>query len=365
MSGRVFQVIMAGGSGTRFWPASRVSNPKQFLALVSDRPLIREAFDRAAAFSNAGDVYIAAGLSHRDKVLETLPGLDPSHYIAEPCARNTAPCIGLAALRLSAIDPAGVMIVSPADHVYGDPSELYRCLGLAVESARRQDVLVTLGIKPTRAETGYGYIEVGSDTGPDVMRVERFVEKPDAETAERYLRSGRHLWNSGVFVWRTEVILEAIRRHVPDLWRGLKTIEKALGGSDEDSVIREVFESLNAESIDYAVLEKEKEVLVVPTDPGWSDVGSWDAVAELRSADPARTVIAKEPGYQGEVVTIDSEGCFVVPSAESGRAIALIGVKDLVVVDTGDALLVCRKGASQSVREVVKELAAKGRNGLL
>ena len=365
MPERVFQVIMAGGSGTRFWPASRAGRPKQFLALVSDRPLIRQAFDRAAAFSDAADVWVAAGLSHRSKVLEALPDLDPARYIAEPFGRNTAPCIGLAALMLSRIDPRGVMIVSPADHVTTDPAELYRALGLAVESARSQDALVTLGIKPTRPETGYGYIEAGGDADSAVRRAARFVEKPDAATAERYVRSGRYLWNSGVFVWRTDVILRAIRRHVPDLWSGLEAIDEALGRPDEAAVIRRVFESLPAESIDYAVLEKESEVLVVPTDPGWSDVGSWDAVAELRSADPAGTVIAEAPGYRGDVVAIDSEGCFVVPSAESGRAIALIGVKDLVIVDTGDALLVCRKGASQSVRQVVKTLEGRGRNDLL
>ncbi len=365
MKDGVFHVIMAGGSGTRFWPLSRAGRPKQFLALVGEASLLRQAHDRAAAMAGADSVYIAAGLAQKETVLAAIPGLDPSRFIGEPCPRNTAPCVGLSALRLRRLDPEAVMVASPADHVYTRPDVLRQAIDAGVEAARGTRALVTLGIRPSRAETGYGYIEVGSLSTPGVHRVVRFVEKPDAGTAARYLRSGRFLWNSGVFVWRIGAILDAIRSCAPELWEGLGTIDAAMGGPDEEKVIERVFTSLRAVSIDHAVLEKASEVLVVPADPGWSDVGSWDAVAELHAADAAGNAVTGMAGARPEIVNVDSRDCFVAASPESGRSIALIGAENLVVVDTGDALLICRKGATQSVRKVVERLKASGRADLV
>ena len=360
----VSHVIMAGGSGTRFWPVSRAGLPKQFLPLVGEQPLIRQAHDRAASMSGERSVYIAAGMAHRAMILEALPGFDPARFIAEPCARNTAPCVGLAALTLRRADPDGVMVVAPADHVYTDTPALVRAIESAVEAARAGEALVTLGIRPSRPDTGFGYVEMEETPSPGlppgVRRARRFVEKPDAATAKGYVASGRFLWNSGLFVWRTRAILRAIETCAPEVWKGLTRIDAALGGPDEQRVVREAFDTMPSISIDYAVMEKAPEVLVVPADPGWSDVGSWDAVAELHDTDAAGNGVVA-PG--GEVLHVNASQCFVYST--TGRFISVVGASDLVIVDAGDALLVCRRGESQSVRAVVDALKARGRGELV
>ncbi|HZE89453.1 MAG TPA: mannose-1-phosphate guanylyltransferase, partial [Verrucomicrobiae bacterium] len=312
----IYHVIMAGGSGTRFWPASRRSRPKQFLSLSGDASLIRQTFDRCAMSGPAGRILVSAGEEHRAGVAAELPELPASRFIGEPVARNTAPAVGLSALRLSLIDPGAVAVFCPADHVYSRPEAYAGAIARAAEVARAGGHLVTLGIRPTRPETGYGYIEAGGAEASGALRASRFIEKPDAETAASLAISGRHYWNAGVFVWRVEAILEAIRLHHPVLHEGLERIRAALGsaGAAADdplarpavrSAIREEFESQPAISIDYAVMEKARNVLVVPCDAGWSDVGSWDAVAELAGADAAGNALD-----QG-VVAIESSGNLV------------------------------------------------------
>jgi len=358
---------MAGGSGTRFWPVSRSRRPKQFLALVGERSLLRQAFDRAAAMSGEQNVYVASGAAQRDMVMQALPGFDPRRLIVEPIARNTAPCVGLAALRLLRVDQEAVMVVWPADHVYTNQEALRQAIELAVAAADSGPALVTLGITPSRPETGYGYIEVqdGAAAGPGARRAARFVEKPDLATAREYVASGRFLWNSGVFAWKVGSILRQIETCAPGLWSGLQTIAAAMGQPAEERIISETFASLPSISIDHAVMEKTQEVLVVPVDPGWSDVGSWDAAADLHATDAAGNAFAGDPGAVDQVVLVGSRDCFVYASGDPGRPIALVGVEDLIVVDAGDALLVCRRGDSQSVRAVVEALKVRGRNDVL
>jgi mannose-1-phosphate guanylyltransferase len=267
------------------------------------------------------------------------------------------------------------MVVSPADHVYTNPGALRQAIGLAVAAAAAGPALVTLGITPSRPETGYGYIELvgeaeasasaGPTPPPGVRRAARFVEKPDLATAAGYLSSGRFLWNSGVFAWKVSSILRQIEICAPDLWRDLKAIDAALGRPDEERVIAQAFASMASISIDYAVMEKTRDVLVVPVDPGWSDVGSWDAAAELHATDAAGNAFAGDAGAADHVLNVGSRDCFVYTSGGSGRPIALVNVEDLIVVDAGDALLICRKGDSQSVRAVVEALKARGRQDLL
>ncbi len=363
----VYHVIMAGGSGTRFWPVSRASRPKQFLSLVGDRPLLRQAYERAVAMSGPDAVYVAAGESHRGMVERALPGFDTRRLIAEPCARNTGPCVGLSALMLAELDPDAVMVVAPADHVYTRPQALADALAVAVNEARSADCLVTLGIRPTRPDTGYGYIEVMGDEAARegvVRRTARFVEKPDEPTALAYLASGRFLWNSGVFVWRLRVILDAIARYAPDLNEGLGRIRAIRSGPGTQEELGAEFASMPSISIDYAVLEKAQDVRVVAVDPGWSDVGSWDAVAELQEAAHAAGH-AQEQEEDERVVRVGSKRCFFFEGTEGRRVVALVGVEDLIVVDAGDAVLICRKGDSQSVRTVVEALRSRGRNDLL
>ncbi len=362
----LYHVIMAGGSGTRFWPVSRRDRPKQFLELVGRGAMIRQTSDRCAGSGPAERIFVSAGEEHRRAVMAALPELPPERFIGEPVARNTAPAIGLSALALSLIDPEALAVFCPADHIYTDRVAYHEAIGLAVGAAAAGEHLVTLGITPARPETGFGYIEGGDPTDrPGVRRVKRFIEKPKIDRAREMASSERHFWNSGVFIWKVSSILAAIERHHPVLAEGLARIRgSARAAAGEETirdlfslpgirdVVREVFTSQPAISIDYAVMEKAPNVLVVPCDPGWSDVGSWDAIAELGKADAEGNVLS------GDAVFLDARDNFV---RAEGRLIALAGVDGLIVVDTPDALLICRRGDSQRVREVVAALTKAGR----
>ncbi len=370
MIDNLYHVLMAGGSGTRFWPVSRSGLAKQFLPLAGPTSLIRQTFDRCAGIGRAELIFVSAGERHREAVMQELPALEPHRFIAEPVARNTAPAVGLSAMRLFLLDPDAVAVFCPADHVFTDPGAYALAIEAAAGAAASGDWLVTLGICPTRPETGYGYIEAGEPSGiPGALGVARFVEKPDARTAERLAASGRHYWNSGVFAWRVASILAAIGRHYRSLAEGLTLFRKAVRaqvpeGPVQDPLalpgvartLEEVFEAQPSISIDYAVMEKAPNVLVVPCDAGWSDVGSWDAVEELTRKDASGNALGDG------VLAAGAKGCFV---RGAGKLVALVGVEDLIVVDTDDALLVCRKGDSQRVREIVDLLKESGRDDLL
>jgi len=366
----LYHVILAGGSGTRFWPLSRRDKPKQFLELVGAEPMIRQTAERCSASGPRELIYVSAGEEHRARVLSALPWLPAQRFIGEPIARNTAPAVGLSAMTLFMADPEAVAVFCPADHVYDDPAAYRAAIDTAVEAAASGDFLVTLGIAPTRPETGYGYIEAGEAAGPEgVRRASRFIEKPDEDLARQLASSGRHYWNSGVFIWRISSILAAIGRHHRVLAEALarfRDAARAAAGpgpvADPFSlpgvvpVLTELFKAQPAISIDYAVMEKAPNVLLVPCDAGWSDVGSWDAIADLGPADEMGNVLS------GEVVAIGSSNNMV---RAEGRVIALAGVDGLIVVETADALLICRRGASQKVREVVAALSGKDRSDLI
>lgn len=355
-------MILAGGSGTRFWPVSRRLRPKQFLSLVGGRPLLRQAFDRAAAMSGAERVFVSAGETQWDEVARVLPELPRDRFIGEPIPRNTGPGVGLSALAIARIDPESVMVMTPADHVYRDEAALAEAIGRAVEAARASDSLVTLGIRPHRPETGYGYIETAAGSSDPslpagVLRAARFVEKPDAPTARRYVEAGTFLWNSGIFVWRARTILEAMAACAPDLREPLRALAPELGTPREREALGRAFQAMPSISIDYAVLEKAPRVLVVPADPGWSDVGSWDAVAELHAPGAEGNA---QGGEEAEVAAVDATDCFVFRDG-GPQVVGLAGVEGLIVVVTPDAVLVCRKERSQQVRAVVEALARRGR----
>lgn len=348
----VHTVIMAGGSGTRFWPASRRDFPKQFLPLGGGaRSLLEETIERLAPLVPIERVWVVTGAHLADRVKELLPALHADHVLAEPVGRNTAPCIGWAASRIAREDPSALLAVLPSDHVVADPGALRDAMRVALEAAST-GALVTMGIRPTRPETGFGYLEMGEAIAEGVFRAARFVEKPPAERAKAFLASGNYLWNAGMFFFRADAILEQIRAHLPELAAGLAAFDEAAKRGDEARVVEERFPTLPDISIDHGVMEKAPEVLVVPVSCGWSDVGSWQAAWELASRDDDANAM------RGDAVAIDTRGCYV--HAPSDKIVALVGVSDLVVVDTDDALLILPRDRAQDVRAIVDALKARG-----
>jgi mannose-1-phosphate guanylyltransferase len=343
-------VIMAGGSGTRFWPLSRKARPKQFLPLASKKPLIVETAERMRGLAKPKDTWVVCGPQHAGPAKKLLKGIPGSNVLVEPVARNTAPAIGLAAAHVAMRDPEGVLIVLPSDHHIADVKAFRRTLVEAAKVAE-QGYIVTLGITPKRPDTGYGYIRVGSPLEGEASGVEAFVEKPDLETAKKYLASGDYLWNGGIFVFRADVMLDALEEHMPELYAGLEKILGAIGTRSYASVLKRVFPKLPSTSIDYGVAEKARNIAVVPGDFGWSDVGSFAAIPEVRKADKQGNVVEGK-----NAMALDSSGCVVLGG---DRVVAVVGMTDVVVVDAGDAVLVVPKEKSQDVRKAVEALKAR------
>jgi len=279
-------VIMAGGSGTRFWPMSREMWPKQMLRIVGDESMIVQTMRRVKGLVAGKNIHIVTTSAQAPDIKTHVGAHSGSHHfiITEPCGRNTAPAIGLAAIHLSRIDPEAVILVLPADHFIRDENSFRAAVRRGVRGAS-EGALVTIGIEPTRPDTGYGYIRRGSSVGKGLFSVEQFVEKPDRKRAERYLASGGYFWNSGIFIWRADAVLREIKAHMPALYRGLIKIGKALGTTGEERVVREVYDSFESVSIDYGVMERSKQVLMLPGDFDWSDVGSWSALDDLLKRD--------------------------------------------------------------------------------
>ena len=353
-------VILAGGSGTRLWPLSRMQLPKQFLQLQGDHTLLDSTVHRLAPLIKQEDVLVVTGAEHAKG--EAYSSLQPYQTLLEPEGRNTAPAIALAAawLQLYGGEDDPVMVVLPADHIIKDTQAFQNALQQAIEGAK-QGSLVTFGIKPTRADTGFGYIEVAPNSGEDttLTPVVQFTEKPDEPTAQQYLENGNHLWNSGMFVWKASSILKEIDQHLPEVSQKIEEVmsewqaRSVSSGSEgqtmlaSDGVDRGLWSQLPNISIDYGVLEKSDNVMLIPCDIGWSDVGSWDALHEVSEQDQCRNAI------QGRVIAKDCHNSLI---HSNQRLVAAVGVEDLCIVETQDALLVTKRGESQRVREIVDEL---------
>jgi len=359
----MYAVIMAGGSGTRFWPASRGERPKQFLNVTGRGPLIVEACDRLGAITPDDHIVLILGRRHGPEVRKLFAGR-PVHILLEPIGRNTAPCIGLGALYARHVGCEEAVAFLPADHFIADEKSFVSALRDAAMLAEATGGLVTLGIVPTRPETGYGYIRRGKEcddgSGLPAYEVSAFVEKPDLQTARDYVTSGEYYWNAGIFVATPERILREMEAHLPAFYKGLKEIEHALDGDDYEAVLEEVYRGTDSISFDYAVMEKtHSSVFVVPCDCGWSDVGSWGSLYDLRREEKDDQGNLRE----GDALLEECKGSFV--SARGERLVACLGLRNVLVVDTPDAVLVADLERSQDIRKIVNRLREKGKESLL
>ena len=345
-------LILAGGSGTRFWPLSRRSRPKQLLPLDGERSLLRQTVDRLLPELDPSAVWVCTTRALADAVRRELPEVPREQVLAEPEGRNTAPAIGWSIRSMPAAARREAVAVLPADHRFGDAAAFRHTLALAAEVAERDDRVVALGVTPRWAETGYGYLELGSELDADVSlrQVTRFTEKPDAETAREYLRSGHHAWNAGIFIFRGTVLLRHLERLEPEIFADLETMAAAPERTDE------IYPELKSISIDYAVMERLDSIAALPLDCDWSDLGSWEALAEVLDAD--------EDGNRGrgDVLAIDARDNLLF--ADEG-SVAVLGVEGLVVVRTADTVLVIPEERSQEVRRIVDELKRRRRTDLL
>lgn len=360
---KVYGVIMAGGAGTRFWPRSREKTPKQLLEIIGRGTMIQNTVSRLDGFIGPQETYVVTNRMQKTAIMRQLPNVPDENILVEPMGRNTAPCIGLAALHVRKMDPDAVMIVLPADHVIQDRVEFQRILLLAADAARKSNGLLTIGINPTHPETGYGYIQMFNEQGPHnpylekgVFKVKTFAEKPSLQTAERFLSSGDFLWNSGMFVWRVEAILREIHKRLPDLHTELMKIDPFIGGPAYQSAIETAYGKIRGISIDYGVMEKAEEVYVIPGQFGWSDIGSWDEVYRLSGKDDHGNSIT------GTVIQKETTRSLIF---SPGKVVATIGVDDLIIINTDDALLICKRGRSQEVKDVSDYLKRKQMNEYL
>jgi mannose-1-phosphate guanylyltransferase len=361
-------IILAGGSGTRFWPRSRKARAKQVLALDGERTMIQRTLDRLLPLSPPQSAWVITNDLLSSAICIQLEEVPAEQVLCEPAARNTAPAAGLAAFLLEKISPDAVLGIFPADHVIGDEPQFLETLRRGITLAAAGENIVVLGVPPTRAETGYGYIETGEALEPGVQRVRRFTEKPNQEKAEEFVAAGNYYWNSGIFLWSARTLANAMREHLPETSPVLEKIAAAYGTAEFATTFAELYPQCENISVDYAVLEPRSakgehrsNLFCLPANFGWNDLGSWAALYEHQLAQqphaPAANIVET-----ADALTIDARGNYVY-SPE--KFVALVGVKDLVVVDTGDALLITLRSHSQDVGKIVKQLVAQGKTGLV
>lgn len=342
-------LIMAGGKGERFWPKSRVNLPKQFLSLTDDgKTMIQLTVQRILPLIEMEDIFVATNKNYKELVKEQLPGIPEENILCEPVGRNTAPCIGLGAVHINSKYEDAVMVVLPSDHLIKQVDVFEDLLSEACDIAAENENIVTLGITPNYAETGYGYIKfIEKNKKGQAFEVESFVEKPNIEKAKEYLASGDYLWNSGMFVWKLSTILSKMESLLPGVYNGLCTIKDAIGTNVEDVVLQDVFPTLESISVDYGILEKSDNIYTIPSAFGWDDVGSWLAVSRVRGLDTNDNTI------KGNVISIDTKSCII---EAQDKLIATLGIEDIVIVDTKDVTLICNKQKTNEIKEVLNVL---------
>ncbi|MBP3505520.1 MAG: mannose-1-phosphate guanylyltransferase [Lachnospiraceae bacterium] len=351
-------LIMAGGRGERFWPKSRKNLPKQFLSLTGDgKTMIQLTVERILPLVDMEDIYIATNRDYKALVREQLPALPEENILCEPIGRNTAPCIGLGAIHISKKYEDAVMMVLPSDHLIKYNQMFINTLKQGCELAEQGANLVTIGITPDYPETGYGYIKfVPEQTDGHAYAVDRFVEKPSLEVAKEYLATEQYLWNSGMFMWKVSTILDNLKQFMPSIYNGLQNIKAAIGTEEQDSVLETEFTAFPSESIDYGIMEKAQNIYILPGTFGWDDVGSWLAVERIRKSNEQGNVV------NGNIITVGTKNCIIEGEQ---KLIATVGLKDLIIVDTPDATLICDKNSAGDIKKVLENLKICNRDEYL
>ncbi len=351
-------LIMAGGRGERFWPRSRKNLPKQFLSLTGDgKTMIQLTVERLLPIIAYSDIYIATNKDYKELVKKQLPNIPEENIICEPVSKNTAPCIGLGAVHIAKKYDDAIMYVLPSDHQIKFNQMFLATLEDAAVLAGDGKTLVTIGINPDYPETGYGYIKFDpKSTKGRGYKVERFVEKPSLELAKEYIATEEYLWNSGMFTWKVSSILDNINNFMPDTYASLMRIQAAIGTEDEENVLKKEFDNIKSESIDYGVMEKARDIYVIPGSFGWDDVGSWLAIERLQKSNKEGNVI------DGDVISVNTKRCIL---QGQDKLIAAVGLEDMVVVDTKDAILICHKEHAGEIKRVIEELKLGNRSEYL
>ncbi len=351
-------LIMAGGRGERFWPRSRKNLPKQFLSLTGDgKTMIQLTVERLLPIIAYSDIYIATNKDYKDLVKKQLPNIPEENIICEPVSKNTAPCIGLGAVHIAKKYDDAIMYVLPSDHQIRFNQMFLTTLEDAAMLAENGKTLVTIGINPEYPETGYGYIKFDpSSTKGRGYKVERFVEKPSLELAKEYIATEEYLWNSGMFTWKVSSILDNINNFMTDTYDSLMRIQDAIGTEDEENVLKKEFDNIKSESIDYGVMEKARDIYVIPGSFGWDDVGSWISLERLQKSDKQGNIIS------GDVIAVDTKKCIV---QGIDKLIATVGIEDMIVVDTKDALLICHREHTGDIKKVIENFKINNRNEYL
>ncbi|HEX3015987.1 MAG TPA: mannose-1-phosphate guanylyltransferase [Desulfobacteria bacterium] len=349
-----YAVIMAGGTGTRFWPKSRLNRPKQMLKFFGGESLLRETALRILPLLKWSQIFVVTNRSYAPQIREELPELPDNNIILEPENRDTAACIGLSAVKISCINPRATMICMPADHYISEKEAFCRTIEQAVLLAKQRKNLITIGIPPTSPKTNFGYIKRGEpldlpESSCQVFTVDQFLEKPSRQRALSFLKSGNYLWNSGIFIWQTTTILEAIERYMPKLSAGLKRVKKYYNGAEDSKIISDEYARFTSMSVDYGILERATNVLVLPGHFPWEDLGSWTALENILVPDSYGNVAS------GHHLGMDTAGC-IIDTEE--KLVATLGVRDLIIINTNDTVLVCAKDRDQDIKMLVEGLGA-------
>ncbi|QTN38610.1 mannose-1-phosphate guanylyltransferase [Cryomorphaceae bacterium] len=353
MNTHTYSVIMAGGIGSRFWPMSRTTNPKQFLDILgTGKTLIQQTYERMRRFTPEGQVFVVTNEQYRDLVKEQLPEMGDDQILLEPARRNTAPCVAYAAYKIHGLDPEANIVVAPSDHLILKEDEFVRVIELALDTAANNDALLTLGIRPSRPDTGYGYIQYNEDQildSNEVCKVKTFTEKPDLDLAKKFLESGDFLWNSGIFIWSSKSIISSFNEHLSEVGLLFEEGVDALNTPDEQAFIGRIYPTCKNISIDYGIMEKAKNVYTVPAEFGWSDLGTWGSLYTHvdRDGEGNAVVGAKQ------VMLYDSKRNMVSTSGD--KLVVIQGLEDFIVVNTDNALLICKKEDEQMIKQFVAE----------